>query len=293
MRSAALSETIVSHVCGAETVSGFDAEFLDFGDLSFMWGRAAVICPHLGRSGGIRLPRCRPCTAMRREGGRQCARTPSCDRTRACAIPVTPAGSRWPLSRRATERDDHFAHAQWRSLRRRPPHCRSVRGEGLDDIDLVEATLRRCVDAARANSLHIHVHHFQPNGISGVAVLAESHISIHTWPDASYAALDVFMCGKANPDACIPVLREAFQAARVEVNEILRGQESLTTTAMGGGGRERIIAGFSLSSSPPDTVAAKRWIAETLFDDLGFRMTYAAERGALRGADRAPASCPV
>jgi S-adenosylmethionine decarboxylase len=96
--------------------------------------------------------------------------------------------------------------------------------QGLDDIDLIDATLRRAVDAARATLLHIHVHHFQPNGVSGVAVLAESHISIHTWPDAGYAALDVFMCGKANPDACIPVLREAFRAERVEVNEILRGQ---------------------------------------------------------------------
>ena len=96
--------------------------------------------------------------------------------------------------------------------------------EGLDDIDLIEATLRRCVEAAQATLLHIHLHHFQPNGVSGVAVLAESHISIHTWPDLRYAALDVFMCGKASPDACIPVLREAFKAKRVEVNEILRGQ---------------------------------------------------------------------
>jgi len=96
---------------------------------------------------------------------------------------------------------------------------------GLDDIDLIEATLRRCVDAARATLLHIHLHHFQPNGVSGVAVLAESHISIHTWPDASYAAVDIFMCGKADPDACIPVLREAF-GARIEVNEILRGQDA-------------------------------------------------------------------
>jgi len=98
--------------------------------------------------------------------------------------------------------------------------------DGLDDIDLIETTLRRCVDAAGATLLHIHLHHFQPNGVSGVAVLAESHISIHTWPDAGYAALDVFMCGKANPDACIPVLREAFKAARVEVNELLRGQNA-------------------------------------------------------------------
>ena len=98
--------------------------------------------------------------------------------------------------------------------------------KGLDDIDLIEATLRRCVDAAGATLLHIHLHHFQPNGVSGVAVLAESHISIHTWPDAGYAALDVFMCGKANPDQCIPVLREAFAAAKVEVNELLRGQNA-------------------------------------------------------------------
>jgi S-adenosylmethionine decarboxylase len=62
--------------------------------------------------------------------------------------------------------------------------------------------------------------------VSGVAVLAESHISIHTWPDAGYAALDVFMCGKADPDACVPVLREAFQAERVEVSEILRGRDA-------------------------------------------------------------------
>jgi S-adenosylmethionine decarboxylase len=96
--------------------------------------------------------------------------------------------------------------------------------QGLDDIDLIEATLRRAVGAARATLLHIHVHHFQPNGVSGVAVLAESHISIHTWPDAGYAAIDVFMCGKANPDACVPVLRDAFRAQSVEVNEILRGQ---------------------------------------------------------------------
>jgi S-adenosylmethionine decarboxylase len=126
----------------------------------------------------------------------------------------------------AEERDDHFAV-------RNGVRCAGVhlivdlhQAQGLDDIDLIEATLRRCVDAARATLLHIHLHHFQPNGVSGVAVLAESHISIHTWPDAGYAALDVFMCGSASPDACIPVLREAFKAERVEVNEILRGRDA-------------------------------------------------------------------
>jgi S-adenosylmethionine decarboxylase len=126
----------------------------------------------------------------------------------------------------AEERVDHFAV-------RKGVRCAGVHlivdlhdAQGLDDIDLIETTLRRCVDAARATLLHIHLHHFQPNGVSGVAVLAESHISIHTWPEAGYAALDVFMCGSANPDACIPVLREAFKAARVEVNELLRGRNA-------------------------------------------------------------------
>jgi S-adenosylmethionine decarboxylase len=123
------------------------------------------------------------------------------------------------------ERLDHFAV-------RHGVRCAGVHliidlheATGLDDIDLIEATLRRCVDAAGATLLHIHLHHFQPNGgVSGVAVLAESHISIHTWPEVGYAALDVFMCGQAEPERCIPVLREAFGGARVEVNEILRGQ---------------------------------------------------------------------
>jgi S-adenosylmethionine decarboxylase len=124
------------------------------------------------------------------------------------------------------EREDHFA------VRNGVP-CAGIHlivdlhdAEGLDDIDLIDATLRRCVAASRATLLHLHLHHFHPNGVSGVAVLAESHISIHTWPDLGYAALDVFMCGKAEPDACIPILREAFKARRVAVNELLRGREA-------------------------------------------------------------------
>ncbi|MFD2180939.1 adenosylmethionine decarboxylase [Rhodoplanes azumiensis] len=97
-------------------------------------------------------------------------------------------------------------------------------GERLDEIEHIERTLRRCIDAAGATLLHIHLHAFQPNGVSGVAVLAESHISIHTWPEAGYAALDVFMCGEAAPEACVPILREAFAAKRVAVSELLRGQ---------------------------------------------------------------------
>ncbi|HEY0939705.1 MAG TPA: adenosylmethionine decarboxylase [Steroidobacter sp.] len=95
----------------------------------------------------------------------------------------------------------------------------------LDEIALIEQTLRRCVAAAGATLLHIHLHHFEPNGgVSGVAVLAESHISIHSWPERNYAALDIFMCGKARPERCIEVLLETFTPKRAEIQELLRGR---------------------------------------------------------------------
>jgi S-adenosylmethionine decarboxylase len=135
------------------------------------------------------------------------------------------AASAEPESRQDFAGNDHFAV-------RNGVRCAGVHlivdlhgAQRLNDIDHIEATLRRCIEAARATLLHIHLHHFQPSGVSGVAVLAESHISIHTWPEAGYAALDIFMCGSAEPDKCIPVLREAFAAKRVDVNEILRGQD--------------------------------------------------------------------
>ena len=96
----------------------------------------------------------------------------------------------------------------------------------LDDIDHVKHTLENCVDKAGASLLHIHLHHFTPNGgVSGVAVLSESHISIHSWPEADYAALDVFMCGDARPELCVDVLREAFEAREVVVKTHQRGEE--------------------------------------------------------------------
>lgn len=94
----------------------------------------------------------------------------------------------------------------------------------LDDLDVVEKALKEAADVAGATLLHTHLHHFTPNGgISGVLVLAESHISIHTWPERSYAALDIFMCGDCDPHKAIPVLRKAFTPERVVVDEQKRG----------------------------------------------------------------------
>jgi S-adenosylmethionine decarboxylase len=94
----------------------------------------------------------------------------------------------------------------------------------LDDLQVVDQALRDAVARAGATLLNIDLHHFTPNGgISGVAVLAESHISIHTWPEISYAAVDIFMCGAAQPHKAIEVLKDVFTPGLVTLAEHKRG----------------------------------------------------------------------
>ena len=96
--------------------------------------------------------------------------------------------------------------------------------EGLDDKDRIEQALIDAVNAAGATLLHIHLHTFtEGGGISGVAVLAESHISVHTWPERGYAAFDVFMCGDADPKKALSVFKRAFKPGRMVVGEHKRG----------------------------------------------------------------------
>lgn len=95
----------------------------------------------------------------------------------------------------------------------------------LDNLELMEAAMRQAVQVAGATLLHIHLHHFTPNGgISGVAVLAESHLSVHSWPERGFAAFDVFMCGDAKPELAIDELAKAFQPQRLDVKEYRRGK---------------------------------------------------------------------
>jgi S-adenosylmethionine decarboxylase len=97
----------------------------------------------------------------------------------------------------------------------------------LDDIPRMENAFRDAVRDCGATLLHIHMHHFTPSGgISGVAVLAESHISVHTWPERDYAAFDLFMCGDAEPHRAIPIFENAFKPARLNVKEYLRGNSN-------------------------------------------------------------------
>lgn len=120
-------------------------------------------------------------------------------------------------------RDDHFIRRDGRTFAGTHLIIEVVKGSGLDDETRIQQAFRDCVDACGATLLHIHTHKFSPQGVSGVAVLAESHISVHTWPEIGYGAFDVFMCGDAQPWKAVEILRAAFSAREVRVSELLRG----------------------------------------------------------------------
>ena len=120
-------------------------------------------------------------------------------------------------------RDDHFIRRDGRVFAGTHLIIEVVDGTGLDDEARIERAFRDCVETCGATLLHIHTHKFSPQGVSGVAVLAESHISVHTWPEIGYGAFDVFMCGDADPWRAVGVLSTAFATEDVRVTELLRG----------------------------------------------------------------------
>ncbi|HKR50419.1 MAG TPA: adenosylmethionine decarboxylase [Pseudonocardiaceae bacterium] len=95
--------------------------------------------------------------------------------------------------------------------------------KGLDDEELIARALRDAVTACGATLLELTIHRFKPQGLTAVAILSESHLSIHCWPEKGYAAVDVFTCGDAEPARAVPVLREAFLPGSLQVVEQKRG----------------------------------------------------------------------
>lgn len=94
----------------------------------------------------------------------------------------------------------------------------------LDQQDHVRTAMRDAAVAAKCTIMSDVFHQFEPQGVSGVVVLAESHISIHTWPELGYAALDVFTCGDHTmPERAADALIEAFGAKRHTVASFARG----------------------------------------------------------------------
>lgn len=102
------------------------------------------------------------------------------------------------------------------------------RFEILNDMKQVQDIMVNAALEAGAEIRELVFHKFSPQGVSGVVVISESHLAIHTWPELGYAAVDVFTCGeKVNPwDAC-NYLAEQFGAKNVNATEVKRGLKEL------------------------------------------------------------------
>jgi S-adenosylmethionine decarboxylase len=96
--------------------------------------------------------------------------------------------------------------------------------EVIDDLEHVRTALREAAKAASSTLLHEAAHAFAPQGVTALGLLAESHISVHTWPELGYAAADVFTCGEqATPRAACEHLAAVLRAGRFELRHIERG----------------------------------------------------------------------
>ncbi len=98
-------------------------------------------------------------------------------------------------------------------------------GDAINDTDLVKAAMVDAVRAADVTRLNIFVYAFSPQGVTGVAVLSESHLAVHTWPDHGYVAADIFTCGETTRPHAAEVLAQRFAAKNMVVQELERGVE--------------------------------------------------------------------
>nr|BAL54798.1 spermidine synthase [uncultured Acetothermia bacterium]BAL59878.1 spermidine synthase [Candidatus Acetothermum autotrophicum] len=97
----------------------------------------------------------------------------------------------------------------------------------LDDVTALEQLLLEAARAAHATVIESVFHHFSPYGVSGVVVIAESHLTIHTWPEYGYAAIDIFTCGpKMDLEAAVDVIARGLGGRMLQL-EISRGKAVL------------------------------------------------------------------
>jgi len=97
--------------------------------------------------------------------------------------------------------------------------------EILDNVQLIEQEMKQAAIESGATIVTTTFHRFLPYGVSGVVVISESHLTIHTWPEYGYAAVDLFTCGDdVDPWKAFDHLKKALKAKRVHVVEHLRGK---------------------------------------------------------------------
>jgi S-adenosylmethionine decarboxylase len=101
---------------------------------------------------------------------------------------------------------------------------RSVESNLLDNLEEIERIFLNSLVGSGATYVNHYFHKFSPQGVSGVVVIAESHLSIHTWPESEYAALDVFTCGeKEIGDRVVQNLVKSFKTTDYGITYVMRG----------------------------------------------------------------------
>lgn len=96
--------------------------------------------------------------------------------------------------------------------------------ELLNGHEFIEEVMVGAAKAMRATLVSVHFHQFNPHGVSGAVVISESHLTIHTWPEFGYAAIDVFTCGDViDPWAAHRYLKERFKPSKESIMEFKRG----------------------------------------------------------------------
>lgn len=94
----------------------------------------------------------------------------------------------------------------------------------INDVEYIESSLINATKASNATIISHNFHKFSPYGVSGVVVIAESHVAIHTWPEYNYAAVDIFTCGDTiDPWVIQEHLKEYFESKNVSSMEMKRG----------------------------------------------------------------------
>lgn len=96
--------------------------------------------------------------------------------------------------------------------------------EKINDVSYIESAFLEATRASRATIISHNFHKFSPHGVSGVVVIAESHVTIHSWPEYNYAAVDIFTCGDTiDPWIIQEHLKEALQSKNISSMEMKRG----------------------------------------------------------------------
>jgi len=94
----------------------------------------------------------------------------------------------------------------------------------INDVSVVEKNMNDAAEACGATIIKSVFHGFNPIGVSGVVVISESHLAIHTWPEYGFAAVDIFTCGDTvDPHVAHALLKERFGAQKVKIMEVKRG----------------------------------------------------------------------